>query len=190
MAFFTKSEAQAAAKRAMGGRRTAQEVLKSSHAQLQQTKKFDIFLSHSISDAVLVLGVKTLLEEQGHKVYVDWVEDTALERSQITEKTAGVLRERMRQSDSLLYLATDNASTSKWMPWELGYFDGFKPGKVSILPVMDRADQTFAGQEYLGLYPKVTKETISKRKVNPARARDVLRTGLHTPPFDINKIYF
>jgi hypothetical protein len=42
---------------------------------------------------------------------------------------------------------------------------------------------------FRAVYPKVTKETISKRKVNPARARDVLRTGLHTPPFDINKIY-
>lgn len=190
MAFFTKSEAQAAARRAAGGQRTAQEVLRGSRAELQQTQKFDIFLSHSISDAELVLGVKTLLEEQGHKVYVDWVDDTVLERNQVTEKTAGVLRERMRQSDSLLYLATENASTSKWMPWELGYFDGFKPGKVGILPVMDRADQTFIGQEYLGLYPQVTKETISAIEVDPAKAREALRLGIRIHPYGINKIYF
>lgn len=190
MAFFTKTEAQAAARRATGGRRTAHEVLRSSHIQAQQARRFDIFLSHSISDAEIVLGVKTLLVEQGHKVYVDWVDDTALERSLVTEKTAAVLRERMRQSDSLLYLATENAPSSKWMPWELGYFDGFRPGKVAILPVMDRADQTFAGQEYLGLYPKVTKETMSAKKVDPAKAREALRRlGYQIPPFGTNRIY-
>jgi hypothetical protein len=44
------------------------------------------------------------------------------------------------------------------MPWELGYFDGFK-GKVAILPVVEGNVNTdaFTGQEYLGLYPYVTK---------------------------------
>lgn len=41
------------------------------------------------------------------------------------------------------------------MPWELGYFDGYSSGKVAILPVLDYEYETFSGQEYLGIYPKV-----------------------------------
>jgi len=87
-------------------------------------------------DAELVLGIKVLLETEGQKVYVDWIDDQALERDRVTAKTADVLRKRMRQSESLLYVATKNALKSKWMPWELGYFDGFKNGGVVILPVL------------------------------------------------------
>lgn len=40
---------------------------------------------------------------------------------------------------------------------ELGYFDG-KKGKVIILPVLKKENDNFRGQEYLGLYPFLTKE--------------------------------
>jgi hypothetical protein len=39
--------------------------------------------------------------------------------------------------------------------WELGYFDGFRPNHVAILPLVKAAGSGFAGQEYLGLYPYV-----------------------------------
>jgi hypothetical protein len=65
----------------------------------------------------------------------------------------------MRQSKTLLYLASEAASSSKWMPWELGYFDGLRSGGVAIMPLLDNETDSFAGQEYLGLYPKVTKDT-------------------------------
>jgi hypothetical protein len=67
----------------------------------------------------------------------------------------------MRQSKSLIYLSSDNSSSSKWMPWELGYFDGFKPDAVAIMPVLDNPTDTFRGQEYLGLYPIVQKNTYT-----------------------------
>ena len=41
------------------------------------------------------------------------------------------------------------------MPWELGYFDGFSPRKVWILPLVDSSDSEFVSQEYLGLYPAI-----------------------------------
>jgi hypothetical protein len=41
------------------------------------------------------------------------------------------------------------------MPWELGYFDGSRPMRVAVLPLVEIAGQVFRGQEYLGLYPKV-----------------------------------
>jgi len=45
------------------------------------------------------------------------------------------------------------------MPWELGFFDGFRPDGVAIMPVLDSPMDSFRGQEYLGLYPIVQKDT-------------------------------
>jgi hypothetical protein len=106
-------------------------------------------------DAQVILGVKTLLEAEGLKVYVDWIEDTQLDRSRVTADTAKVLRLRMQNSASLIYAASETSSQSKWMPWELGYFDGHKPGYVGILPLVRSESDDFEGQEYLGLYPYV-----------------------------------
>lgn len=126
MAYFTKSEARAAAARTRGlqksAGKTSDRILRESVNAAVVTDAFDIFLSHSIADAEIVLGIKQLLEETGLKVYVDWVEDAQLDRRAITKETAAALRQRMKQSKSLIYLSSDNSSSSKWMPWELGFF--------------------------------------------------------------------
>jgi hypothetical protein len=58
----------------------------------------------------------------------------------------------MNQSKSLFYLYTKNSQKSRWMPWELGYFDGFADN-VAILPTQEAPN--YRGEEYLGLYPYV-----------------------------------
>jgi hypothetical protein len=63
---------------------------------------FDIFLSHAIRDAELILGVKEILEAADLTVYIDWIDDPLLDRARINGKTAETLRKRMKQSDSLL----------------------------------------------------------------------------------------
>lgn len=131
------------------------DLLNESVKKQNSLSNYDVFLSHSVKDAQIVLGVKNWLEENGMKVYVDWIDDKQLDRSKVTSKTAEILRTRMRQSSSLIYIATDNSSQSKWMPWELGYFDGYSFGKVAILPILIYENQSFSGQEYLGLYPLV-----------------------------------
>lgn len=158
MAFFTKSEARAAAGRVRGFRSNS-AVLKESMESYKETERFDIFLSHSSDDSELVLGVKTLLEEEGLKVYVDWIVDSQLDRAAVNKETAAILRSRMKASSSMIYMATNNSTNSKWMPWELGFFDGYKPGQVAVLPLLDHENDSFNGQEYLGLYPVVTKNT-------------------------------
>ena len=116
---------------------------------------FDIFLSHSMTDAELILGLKRLLEAAGKTVYVDWIDDREVDRSQVSAENAEMLRSRMRQCASLFYVHSRNSSTSRWMPWELGYFDGFN-GNAAILPVLpDEGTLDFDGEEYLQLYPKV-----------------------------------
>lgn len=160
MAYFTKDEARQAARSRMNKsyQFNAKSILESeARSTTSSYESFDVFLSHSSKDAELVLGVKEILSRMGIKVYVDWHDDPQANRENVTVETAELLRTRMTQSKSLIFLATDNASGSKWMPWELGYFDGFSGGSVAVLPIVDYEGATFKGQEYLGLYPLVDK---------------------------------
>ncbi|BAQ74700.1 uncharacterized protein POS17_3006 [Pseudomonas sp. Os17] len=149
MAFFTKEQAKAAA------RRSENMLDQVAGLESYSDERFDVFLSHSMLDQDLVVGVAMLLKEQGYSVYIDWVEDEELDREHVDKETAERLRQRMRNCSSLIYIATDRSGQSKWMPWELGYFDGYKDGGVAILPLVDTVNSGFDGQEYLGLYPLV-----------------------------------
>lgn len=124
------------------------------------TKTYDIFLSHSSSDAGLVTGLKLELEDLGYSVYVDWIEDPKLSRANVTKDTALVLQARMKQCKTLLYAFSENATNSKWMPWELGYFDGIK-GTVAVLPISRTNKSSFHGSEYLGIYYYIQIDTVS-----------------------------
>ena len=134
------------------------KILEEAKVGATDTDRFDIFLSHSIQDAELIAGVRQLLEQQGFVIYVDWENDPQLDRKAVSKETAAILRKRMRQSAALIYVATENTSSSKWMPWELGYFDGYKPDQVAVLPLMNGENDGFPEQEYLGLYPLVRKD--------------------------------
>lgn len=119
-------------------------------------KEFDIFLSHSTKDKELVVGTKLILEDLGYSVYVDWIEDPKMDRSKVSKKTAEIIQKRMQKCKSLFYAFSTNSSESKWMPWECGYFDGIKNGKVAVLPILANSDKSFKGTEYLGLYYYLT----------------------------------
>lgn len=143
------------------GQRVASRLLKTAGSLLEDylakaLDSYDVFLSHSFLDAEVVLGVKAILEGHRHKVYVDWIADPQLSRSQVSRDTATTLKERMSKSRCLVYVTTKNSPHSKWMPWECGYFDGVK-GRVAILPLslLSTPENVYAGQEYLGLYPWV-----------------------------------
>jgi hypothetical protein len=117
---------------------------------------FDIFLSHSYSDKELILGIKIELENFGYSVYVDWIEDYSMDRTNVIKDNVIWIKDRMKTSKCLLYATSTNSSSSKWMPWELGFMDGFKQ-KVAILPIaVDKAD-SFSGVEYLSVYPYMDK---------------------------------
>lgn len=149
------TEAQAKAQVGDLGREGAELLILLGNALLTFKDRHDVFLSHSLRDAELVLGVKRILEKAGKSVYVDWIEDPALDRSSVSAATAQTLRERMRKSDTCLYLHSRHSGSSRWMPWELGYFDGMN-GNVAVLPLIPpTGDLDFSGQEYLELYPKI-----------------------------------
>ncbi|WP_028857223.1 TIR domain-containing protein [Psychrilyobacter atlanticus] len=120
------------------------------------TKIYDIFLSHSYLDSKQIYVIKKEIENMGFSVYVDWIEDFTLNRKNVNKKTALLLKKRMESCKSLFYATTENYQHSKWMPWELGYFDGIK-GKVAVLPILFDENSIFEGTEYLELYPYVDK---------------------------------
>ena len=99
-------------------------------------------------------------------MYVDWIEDPSLDRENVTVATAELLRRRMRKCASLFFATSEAASSSKWMPWELGYFDAHK-GRVAIVPVSDseKPGNSWKGREYLGLYPYVTRDQNTLHKL-------------------------
>lgn len=132
--------------------KSASRILEEAAATPQTS--FDVFLSHSRLDAEIILGVQQLLKAQGLSVYVDWLVDPQMDRSNVTTETADKLRTRMRQSRSLIYVHSANSPGSKWMPWELGFFDGFRSA-VAVLPIVQRTDETFKGVEYVSLYPYI-----------------------------------
>ncbi len=125
--------------------------LKKLAANFSNLKTYDIFLSHAYNDARIVRQVRRMLEIEGYSVYVDWIEDKHIYRGKVTENTALILRNRMNSCESLIYLTSQSADQSRWMPWELGYMDA-RTSRVAVAPILDD-DEDFTGREYLGIYP-------------------------------------
>lgn len=157
MAYYTLQEAREALKRKqrLQAWKPAWEMLNEAVTNARDEDHFDIFLSHCLKDEEEVASAMALLEEQGYKVYVDWVIDKNLDRTRVTPKTADILRKRMRQSDALFFATSANSPDSRWMPWELGYFDGLRKGRIAVMPLLPSTSSDFKGQEYLGLYPVI-----------------------------------
>ena len=119
---------------------------------------YDLFISHSFKDKDLVIGLYHLFTVAGYNVYIDWIDDPALDRNSVTAGTAATIRRRIACSKGLSYISTGNSTTSKWCPWELGVADGMH-NRVCILPIMN-STKNFKGQEYLGLYPYLAYERV------------------------------
>lgn len=143
----TKTSRDSTVRKAISSARLLEAAKEASDAD-----RFDVFLSHARLDEDIVYGAKLELERKNYSVYVDWIDDPQLDRAHVDKAAAATLRKRMRKCDCLLYVWTENSKQSLWMPWELGYFDGFN-GRAAVFPVVDRPALEYAGLEYLGLYP-------------------------------------
>ena len=137
MPYVTVGQAVNASRAAWATRSVAESEIRKSAAAPMKTS-YDIFLSHSYEDAEVIAGVKILIEAEGLRVYVDWIEDAQADRSQVTAKTADMLRQRMNHCRFLLFASSRASASSKWMPWELGYFDGMRRERVGIMPIVSR----------------------------------------------------
>lgn len=123
------------------------------HNQLKKDNKYNLFLSHSSLDKTLVVALINIFNEAGYCVYVDWIDDPELNRDYITKETAELIKKRLECSQGLSLITTKNSLNSKWCPWELGLADGMKRGKSCLLPVTEKYQLMYHGQEYLGIYP-------------------------------------
>lgn len=123
------------------------------NSQLEQMKKYDLFLSHSSFDSELLLNLKSILNHSNVNVYVDWVSDrNALKREMTNVNTANTIIERLKSSKALLYIHTEASQNSKWTPWELGFFHALK-GKICIYNP-DNIEKA----PYLDIYPTAVLE--------------------------------
>lgn len=123
------------------------------NSQLEQMKKYDLFLSHSSFDSELLLSLKSVLNHSNVNVYVDWISDSnALKRELTNVNTANAIIERLKSSKALLYIHTQASQNSKWTPWELGFFHALK-GKICIYNP-DNIEKA----PYLDIYPIVVLE--------------------------------
>ena len=161
MAYVTEAQVRSQAAEVIRAlRKSARQILNEDVASIDG--KFDVFLSHSSAEPEeILLGIKALFEKEGMSVYVDRYSDPHLALEQVTSSTAAVLRQRMHQSKALLYVYSRHSTKSRWMPWELGYFDGLR-GRVGIFPVTQSQEEDFKGEEYLSLYPYVDQATDTK----------------------------
>lgn len=139
---------QRAQREGLSVEKSLKQALKKRH------DRYDIFLSQTIKDAEIVLGVYDLLTGMGYAVFCDWIAHPETNRAQVTPDNADFIRSIMSISDSLLFLDTENADQSKWMCWEIGWFDG-RRGHVAVLPILKKKKESYRGREFLGLYPYV-----------------------------------
>jgi len=94
-------------------RSIARDRLRKSAQDFSSASAYDMFLSHSYNDARAIQALRDLLKEAGFTVYVDWIDDSQLDRERVTPETAAILRERMNRCTALLYATSESAT--KWL---------------------------------------------------------------------------
>lgn len=119
-----------------------------------------VFLAHSSKDKRYLPGVISVLENHGGHVYVDKSDDRLPEST--NRETAEILRSTINGCRRFVVFVTPNSKDSRWIPWELGLADGEKGAyPVALFPTAnDSHDQTWAEQEYLGLYRRIVWGTM------------------------------
>ncbi len=73
---------------------------------------YDIFMSQTIRDAEIVLGVYDLLTEMGYRVFCDWIAAPEAHRDAVTPANAAFIRAVMAASTSLLFLGKRCSATT------------------------------------------------------------------------------
>lgn len=95
---------------------------KISSEKQQNLKSYDYFISHSYKDNELVREYINNLNKNKKSCYCDWMSDRDFLKRELTSKyTMEVLKHRIKQSNALIYLKSNNSINSKWVNFELKY---------------------------------------------------------------------
>jgi hypothetical protein len=113
-----------------------------------------VFLSHKHSDTEDLRWAIALFKQLGVSVYIDWMDEEMPKKT--NGETAQKIKQKIKSNKKFVLLATEDAISSKWCNWELGYGDAHKYIEhIAILPV--KSDYTdFSGSEYLQIYPVIS----------------------------------
>jgi hypothetical protein len=121
-----------------------------NESNLTRTK---VFLSHKHDEREILDGAISFLKKEGVDVYVDWLDEGMPKTT--SGITAKKLKDKIKENDKFILLATEAAINSKWCNWELGLGDAAKYiDNIAVLPVR-RDMQSFSGSEYLDIYPHI-----------------------------------
>lgn len=136
------------------------DMTKSASINITENKslaEITIFLSHSHADEKQVRGLIKLLAQRGIKIYVDWLDHSMPTKT--NRSTATRIKDKIKSNELFMLLATKNALSSRWVPWEVGVADSIKHlDTILVIPVADKSGR-FAGNEYLQLYKRLVIST-------------------------------
>lgn len=150
--YLTKAELQ---EFSIGTQEVVVEKLMTALGSAFNFEQTTVFLSHSHKDAGLVRNAVAFLKSLSADVYVDWLDEEMPDET--SPETAKLLKEKIKEHDKFIVLATENSKNSKWVPWELGYADEVKGmRRIAVLPVAESAS-SYSGTEFVEIYPFVRK---------------------------------
>lgn len=120
------------------------------HAFAQKNDITTVFLSHKHEDKEIVEEVKGFFASQGANIYIDWQDKDLPEVTSV--ETAEKLKQKIKQSQKFIVLATAKSIESIWMPWEIGLADTLKSlSNIAILPLVVDSNR-WDKREYYRLY--------------------------------------
>lgn len=162
MSFITESQLS-------NFRRSTKQVSLSINESLRNFKnessysKTCVFLSHKHDELEHLEGAISFLKSLGISVYVDWLDEGMPKTT--SGVTAAKIKEKIKENDKFILLATEAAINSKWCNWELGLGDAAKYiDSIALLPVVKDYGQ-FSGSEYLQIYPSIEyRDGTTKRR--------------------------
>ena len=137
----------------LASQRSSRVALAGSLYEAKSKNKQTAFLCHSHKDEDLAKGLQTLLAEDGWDIYIDWQDNTLPQEP--NKETASKIKNKIIETNWFLFLATNNSTSSRWCPWEIGYADAVKQNSnILIVPTTDQSGHWY-GNEYLQLYRKI-----------------------------------
>ncbi|MDC2614059.1 hypothetical protein PO307_15555, partial [Bacteroides ovatus] len=96
------------------------------------------------------------MKKEGTNIYIDWLDEGMPKTT--SGYTAQRIKDKIKENDKFILLASEGAINSKWCNWELGLGDAAKYiNNIALLPV-EKDNSTFSGAEYLQIYPYIQYE--------------------------------
>ena len=142
------------------GTRVFSEFINESKRETRTAAAVSVFLSHSHDDLQKadVNKVIMILRKTGVRVYIDSL-DSSLPPFTSAE-TARKIKEQIKLNKKFVLLASNNAISSKWCNWELGFGDAHKYIQhIALFPLAD-TPAGWNGNEYLRIYPRIEENEL------------------------------